>query len=674
MSIETDPAAGEPIQEALRDFVFPAQHYSGPDGIARWLSRAVPDSFFRVPDDLTRQERIGVAYARAAAAGRAAPEGTSLLTQPPALMALLARAACADPAMFHILLVHYTLVLAPILVSEPESRSEGMKELLAALQSMSSFGCALMTEAARSNSQVHLRTEARFDPLTREFVLHTPDADATKFPNSAGHPSTAKTAAVYAKLMAGGTDCGTFTFIVPIRDSRGAPASGVQITPAPATSALPCDFAYTRFYYKRIPFHSWLSNGAWIDESGRFHDSASDPGNTTIGRPDYREDFANDPLGTGVALLRRSVGVGLSAVRAFVDTRRPGPPNAAARASDGSGNDHHDVKHHTNPAARLTRTMSAPAPHVWRTIIAAATAVARESAIILYTHTIGRLTMGRLAPEQPLMHYRPQQEAVLGSLAGAYVLTALTNHVAQLDQLSSSAQAGTWAPWSSIDPALPLWKATATRMSAEVIELCRARSGASGFLADERLNSYHGFAHAYFSAGGDNELILLDTAHAMAEPDAHRSWPPVSSPSPNADPSMPHVCLALAQSVERYFQQRLLNALSAATQSGHDQFTAWNDNLTLARTAAMARADRLLIQLMTDTIDTAPHPISTILRYHLLDWVERHTGTVTDQLLVAPHLPERVWQRRRALCDELVPHLPELVDALRFPFTEGTRL
>ncbi|WP_198036928.1 acyl-CoA dehydrogenase [Nocardia sp. BMG51109] len=661
MSTESEPivtARSESAQESLRHFVFPPQHYSGPDGIATWLSRAIPAGFFHQPDDLNRQQRIGLSYARAAEAGKAAPRADVLLAQPPALAALLARAASADPAMFHILLVHYTLVLAPILASDPHGRSEGLDELRSALQSMTSFGSALMTEAARSNSQVHLRTEARFDPLTREFILHTPDPDATKFPNSAGHPAVPKIAAVYARLIVGGTDCGIFTFVLPIKDRHGAVAGGVQITPAPATSALACDFAYTRFCYKRIPFHSWLSNGARIDGAGRFHDPASDPADHGVQPPDPRAGA--DDSAAGVPLILRSVGAATSAVRAFAETRRPRRRPAAPRAHNGAAG--------PDPSARLTRTMSAPAPHVWRSIIAAAAGVARESAILLHTHTTGRLTMGRLAPEQPLMRYRSQQEAVLGSLSGAYVSTVLANHVTGVDRIVPSARADTtWAPWSAVDPDLPLLKAATTRMSADVIAMCRARSGSVGFVADDRLNGYHGLVHAYFSAGGDNELILLDTAHAMARPGDDRSPAPEFSPPADADPTMPRVCLALAHSVERYFQQRLINAIAAATRAGDSQFTAWNDNLALARTAGAARADRIVIQLVGDAADTAPHPISAVLRYHLLSWVEQHAGSVTDQLLVAPHLLERVWQRRRALCDELLPHVPELVCALQFP-------
>lgn len=665
MSTAAEPVSTEPSgtpRTELRDFVFPPQFYAGPDGITHWLSRAIPDPAGRRPDDLPRQQRISSAYTRAAAAGRAAPPVDALLAQPPALAALLARAAVADPAMFHILLVHYTLVLAPILASDPDGRSVGLSALRASLQSMSSFGSALMTESARSNSQVHLRTEARFDPLTREFVLHTPDADAAKFPNSAGAAGVPKIAAVYARLVVDGTDCGTFTFVVPIKDGRGAVASGVQITPAPTTSALVCDFAYTRFHYKRIPFHSWLSNGARIDDAGRFHDSATDPVGHSGNTPDGRSNSAGHRLGTAAPQIRRSLGAATSAIQSLTNAgrlrRRASAPRADNRYRDPT----------PNPAARLTRTMSTTAPHVWRGVIAAAAAVARESAVILHTHTADRLTMGRLAPEQPLMRYRAQQEAVLGTLAGAYALTVIANHTTRADRPVTSTQAAaTWAPWSAVDPELPLLKAAATRLSADVITVCRARTGAAGFVADDRLNSYHGLVNSYFSAGGDNELILLDTAHAMTTSSDHPLPTPEPAPPPHADPTMPRVCLALVRSAERYYQQRLINGLAVATQAGQDRFTAWNDNLALARATGAARADRIVIQLLRDTHDIAPHPISTVLRYFLLSWVEQHAGSVTDQLLVAPHLHERIWQRRRALCDELVPHIPELVSALRFP-------
>ncbi|MEU7141443.1 acyl-CoA dehydrogenase [Nocardia sp. NPDC046473] len=597
MSIDHDLAtigsSSPPRSELLRFSAGSASEVAEHETRAR-LHDAIPDAFFSWPDGISRQERLTLAYARARHAGRTAPPATELLDSPRMLSALLARAALADPDLFHILLVHYTLVLAPILRSGPAA---GLAETRAALESMEAFGSALMTEGARSNSHLHPRTQASFDPETGGFILHTPDADARKFPSSTGHPGVPKTGAVYAQLIVGGQERGTFVFIVPVRGPDGAALPGVQITPAPDTYALPCDFAYVRFDRMRIPLHAWLSDGATIDADGRFHDDAGDA------------------------------------------------------------------------AQRLARTMSIGAPHVWRGVIAACAGVTQDSARILQSHTATRLTMGRLAPEQGLIRYRNQQEAVLGALAAAYALAIVGRHVVRASAATLPAPDGaaTWAPWSAVDSELPLLKAFATRLALEVIASCRTHCGATGFVAHNRLNAFHGFVNSYFCAGGDNDLILLDTAHAMADP--HRYRPPRPEPRPPdaTDLTSPRAWVSLARTTERYYHHRLVSQIEAARRAGHDQFTAWNDNLALAQTAAAAQADRIVLELLQSAHHSAPAPVRGLLELYALSWIQRNAGFLADQRLTPTPLLDHIWERRRARCDELVPHITDFAATFDLP-------
>ncbi|WP_280267313.1 acyl-CoA dehydrogenase [Nocardia wallacei] len=559
-----------------------------------WLRRAVPAEFFDWPDGLDRSERMGLVYARARAAGRAAPPAAELLADPPALSALLGRAAVADPDLFHVLLVHYTLVLAPMVAAGDPGQwlSDRRREL----ETMTCFGAALLTEGERSNSHLHPRTEARFDPLAREFLLHTPDDDAVKFPNSTGHPEIAKTAAVYAQLIVDGAECGTYVFVVPVRGADGAPTTGVEITPAPDTSALPCDFASVRFRHKRIPLDSWLAAGASIDADGVLH----------------------DPSGS--------------------------------------------------TAARLTRTMSGVAPQVWRGVIAGCAATARASARILYRRNANRLTMGRLAPEAPLLRYRTQQEALLEALATAHVLAVVSRHAAGGDNSAPArAQEATWAPWTAVDHELPLFKAMATRAALDTIGMCREHCGANGFVTTDRLNAYHGFVHSYCCAGGENGLILLDTAQAMADPELYRPPHPEPDPVTAADLAVPEAGARLARMAERYLHHRLITSLAEARCGGADEFTAWNDNLALARAAATAHLDRLITELLVREYASAAPAVGALLRLYLLSWVERRAGVLADQRLTPSHLYDHLYRHRRALCDELLPRLPDLVADNEFP-------
>ncbi|MEV6560914.1 acyl-CoA dehydrogenase [Nocardia sp. NPDC051756] len=599
MSIDHELAAPAPNRSPraeVRRFVAGPESDSARRRTRDLLHEAIPDAFCTWPDGLSRQDRLSLVYARAQHAGRVAPPASELLDSPHTLSALLARAALADPDLFHILLVHYTLVLAPILRSVPSS-SAGLADTLSALESMDAFGSALMTEGARSNSHLHPRTRASFDPDTGGFILHTPDADARKFPNSTGHPGVPKTGAVYAQLIVGGRERGVFVFVVPVRGPDGAVLPGVQITPAPDTFALPCDFAYVRFDRMRIPWHAWLSDGATIDADGRFHD---------------------------------------------------------------------DV---TGATDRLARTMSIGAPHVWRGVIAACAGVTQDSARILESHTATRLTMGRLAPEQGLIRYRNQQEAVLGALAAAYTLTIVDRHVVRDSAAKPPAPTGaaTWAPWSAVDSELPLLKAFATRLALDVTASCRTHCGATGFVAHNRLNAFHGFVNSYFCAGGDNDLILMDTAQAMTDPHRYRPPSPEPEPADATDLTSPHAWVSLAHIAERYYHHCLTNRLDAARQAGHDQFTAWNDNLALAQTAAAAQADRIVLELLQTAYRGAPEPVRGLFQLYALSWIERNAGFLAEQRLTPAPLLDHIWAHRRALCDELVPHITDLAAAFDLP-------
>lgn len=205
-----------------------------------------------------------------------------LLADRPRLADLMGWAATRDPALFHAMLLHYCLCLNGIASFSPDPAAA-----LAPVESEGLHGVLLMTEAGRSNSHGAIRTEARFDPAAREFLLHTPDAAAVKFPTSTALPDVPKVALIYARLVVGGTDGGVFTFRLPFGGAHGTPA-GMRIAPTPESAAFPSDFAAVAFTGARLPFDAWLNDGAAIDADGRL----------------------TDPLGTPEARLRRSMSVG----------------------------------------------------------------------------------------------------------------------------------------------------------------------------------------------------------------------------------------------------------------------------------------------------------------------------------------------------------------------------
>ncbi|QXJ19789.1 hypothetical protein AGRA3207_000381 [Actinomadura graeca] len=589
------------VEEGLLDFV----RGPGLDGRARaWLAEAVPQDCFGYPGGLTARERQALTYARLRRAGRAAPPAAVLLEDPAALCGLLERAAVADPALFHLMLLHYTLALGPIV--RFGAGQEGPRAERAALESMESFGTLLMTEAGRSNSHLSPRTVARHDPVGGGFVLVTPDAAAAKFPTSTAHPDVPKTAAVYATLVHGGAERGVFVFVVPLRDAGGDVPEGVRVVAAPETSGLPVDYAAVMLDGVRVPYESWLRDGARIDAGGLFH----------------------DPAGSAAARLTRSMGI---------------------------------------------------APPVWRAVVSASAAVCRASAGVLLAHSAGRGTLGRLAPHRPLTDYRNQREAVLGALASAYALTAVAAHVKARQGPPGAGRgpgapdpggpggAGAWAPWSAVDRDLALLKAAATAQAQETVSLCRAHSGAPGFAAVERLNAYRGLTHAYTSAGGDNQLILFDTARAMAGLDGYVPPDAAAVPPDGGDLASPRMWLWLARTAELRMRDRLAGRVQAALEAGADAFTAWNDNLVLAERAAAACADRMTLEILAAAAEPGPAVLRRLLGLHALNWVDRRAGDLLNEGVLAPGVLEEVWALRRRACDALAPRAAELAAAFELP-------
>ncbi|WP_433338744.1 acyl-CoA dehydrogenase [Spirillospora sp. CA-294931] len=550
------------------------------------LEEAVPGAFFAYPDGLTPREHQALTYERLRAAGLAAPPAAELLDDPAALCALLARAATADPALFHVMLLHYPLVLGPIL--RFGAGQEGPRRAREDMESMASFGTLLMTEAGRSNSHLSPRTTARLDAATGEFVLSTPDAAAAKFPTSTAHPLIPKTAAVYATLVHQEREQGVFVFVVPLRGPDGAPPPGVRIVPAPDTTGLQVDYAAVRLDELRVPFESWLRDGARFGSDGALHDPAG------------------------------------------------------------------------GPAQRLTRSMGI-APPVWRAVISAMAAVTRASAAILLDHSSGRVTLGRLSPLRPLTDYRNQREAVMGSLASACALTAVAAHViGRVAAPDEPGPATAWAPWSAVDRDLALLKAATTIQAQETVSLCRVHAGAPGFTGTDRLNAYRGLTHAYMNAGGDNELILFDTARAMADLDRYEPPEPIA---PDADLASPRTWLHLARACERRLRDRLAERVHAA---GGD-FDAWNAELTLAARTATACADRIVLEILADACQSGPAVLRPLLALHALNWMDRAAGTLLNEGVLAPGDLDRVWRRRGELCDELAPAAGSIAAAFELP-------
>jgi acyl-CoA oxidase len=232
---------------------------------------------FLPQEGLTHIERCRSTYARMRFANDHLPPATALLKDPRVLLAVLETAAVADPSVFLAMTIHYCLGVTAIL--EFGAGRDDLAPYRDELDAMSSFATLVVTELGHGNSHSALRTEARYEPETTEFVLHTPDPGARKFMSNNALTGVAKIGVVYARLLIGDADHGIFPFITRLQET-GATPPGVRISPLPETPMVPLDYAVIEFDHVRLPKHALLHDNAKLDDDGTF----TEP----LGRPDAR--------------------------------------------------------------------------------------------------------------------------------------------------------------------------------------------------------------------------------------------------------------------------------------------------------------------------------------------------------------------------------------------------
>ncbi len=225
----------------------------------------------------------------------------------------------------------------------------------------------------------------------------------------------------------------------------------------------------------------------------------------------------------------------------------------------------------------------------------------------------------------------------------------------------------------AIDRATSVAKATATHTAEQVTAVCRRASGALGFFSANRFVDYQGLAHAYRTAGGDSQLILLDTARAMVEAAGYD--PPPTSPPP--DPSVEDLAdrrrwLQLAASRERLLHERLSAALRRAAEHGRDPFGAWNDHIPQARELAEAHSARLTLEAVIAA--TTPERtgqqhegLDTLCAYYALTAIARHADWYRCEGLLSPQQRHGLPDLLNALSDRLLSCAPAIVEAMGMP-------
>ena len=317
--------------------------------------------------------------------------------------------------------------------------------------------------------------------------------------------------------------------------------------------------------------------------------------------------------------------------------------------------------------ARLVRTMRVGS-NVWAAQAAACASVSRASVATAIRFAHRRTTAARLAPGEPVLRYRSHQRALFGALAATYAITCLAG------EIRTTAAPGpahdhevTWAPWATVNRTAAVAKALAAITAGRVVRESRERCGALGLLSSSGFTAHEGLAQAFFPAGGDSTLILLDAARTLTS-DVDSSRPAAVTGPLGEREAWP----TLLRGREVVLAAELAEELRRAERRGQDQFERWNNRLDVARDLAEAHGTRLALESFLAAVDTvgqlrAREVLLSLCAVHALTEISRHEGWYLRAGLLTDTQIQRIPQLLNMFCEQLAPHAHALVDAFELP-------
>ncbi|GLD92504.1 hypothetical protein PINS_up001063 [Pythium insidiosum] len=225
--------------------------------------------------------------------------------------------------------VHFGLFMGAILSQGDKDQQD---EWLVPLMTLQIFGCFSMTELGHGSFTRGLETTATFDPVTDEFVIHTPTDTATKWwIGAAGE--TATHTVCFAQLIVNGENKGLQSFVVPIRDPQThAPMPGVRLGDCGSKMGLQgVDNGWIQFDNVRVPRFNMLRRYASVSRDGEFtmHSKPQMAYSALIGT---RGQLVT--LSTGILKKALTVAVRYCAVRRQGDQVNPASTHSETKLLD----------------------------------------------------------------------------------------------------------------------------------------------------------------------------------------------------------------------------------------------------------------------------------------------------------------------------------------------------
>lgn len=184
-------------------------------------------------------------------------------------------------------------------------------------------GCFAMTETGHGSNVRDIKTIARYDSATDEFIINTPEISARKdyIGNAALH---GQLATVFAQLEINGKQYGVHAFLVPIRSASGSLMPGVHVEDNGEKMGLNgVDNGRIQFKDVRIPRENLLDRYAQISSQGEYSSSITSPSQrffTMLGT------LVGGRISIAAAALSAAKSALTIAVRYAYQRRQFGPP------------------------------------------------------------------------------------------------------------------------------------------------------------------------------------------------------------------------------------------------------------------------------------------------------------------------------------------------------------